>query len=76
MSATSSRFWIDNRAETAIDDELAAPSWFSGPQFLEVERVIWCTYAPERIVVSVTVDSYERTEVDRVFRALSRNEQP
>ena len=39
------------------------------PQWLDVENVVLCAYAPERVEVWVRLDSYDRDELERVMKA-------
>lgn len=45
-------------------------------EYLTVEQVLLCTWAPDRIEVWVTYDGYDMAEIERVFRAVEANEQP
>jgi hypothetical protein len=45
-------------------------------KWLEVDHVIFCSYAPERVEVWVKVDSYDLDEVKRIMEAVDKNEQP
>lgn len=48
----------------------------SGPHFLEVETVVWCSYWPERIEVWVRADSLDRAEVEAIMVSLHKKVTP
>jgi UDP-glucose 6-dehydrogenase len=48
----------------------------SFPEFLEVTNVCICTYAPERIVVTVSTDGHDRDAMREVFTAVAEKHQP
>jgi hypothetical protein len=45
-------------------------------EYLKVVDVALCTYAPERIVVTVGTDGFGTHALLRVFKAMDENEQP
>ena len=53
------------------------PSGMSGEdKWLKVEGVTLSTYAPERIVVSVSMETYDLDDLRRAFEAIDAGEKP
>jgi hypothetical protein len=47
-----------------------------GEVYLDVETVVLCPWAPERIEVWVSIDGYDRDDLKSAIDAAKRNEQP
>jgi hypothetical protein len=57
-------------------DEGGGGIYGSREEYLDIEDVVLTTYAPERIEVWVTPDTYDLDEIRRIITAIQNNEQP